>query len=414
MNDLQEFYNHLEVDNGLIFMLMLMSVFVAIFHTFILIGLYQIHLKPKWLFFVLNPVLIWICSFYDSRLAAFVAIGLFLSVFVLGIIGMIYSIIRSGYENSKEVSASRKNAGLAELPLWKKVLYSVSGLLFFGFVFTLGVPYFILIVFIILPFLSSIFNPTNKKRFYRIQRTLPTSNIRSVAMGLAEISGTVKMIEPVFSRIKSKECIGYLHTIEKVFTDKDGKDSYSLESSETVCKPFYVQDKSGRIKVMTDGLEFIDFEIDEQYQSSMKRYTQYLLKENMEVLLIGKASVKEHNEPVFEKEEIKNVFGIATVASVDNHNTMRPIIQSAGYFIYFWVILIALIFLTPVKLSGNKLVIGKTNLEVPFQTSKPVQSLDDFYDNVYNSYESEKEQTIDHQEAEGAEMVPSQEPSKSE
>lgn len=414
MNDFLEFYNTLEIDKGLLVMLMLMSVFVAIFHTVILTALYEIRLKPKWLFFVLNPLSIWLCSLYDSRLSALVAIGLFLSVFVLGIVGMIYSTIRSGYQSSKEESARRKKAGLAELPLWKKILYSISGLLFFGFVFTLGVPYFILIVFIILPFLTSIFKPTNKKRFYRIQRTLPTSNIRSVAMGLAEISGKVKTIEPMFSRIKSKECIGYLHTIENVSTDKDGKDSYSLESSETICKPFYVQDKSGQIKVITEGIEFIDFEIDEQYQSSNKRYTQYLLKDNMEVLLIGKASVKENNEPVFEKEEIKNVFGIATLESVENHNTMRPIIQSAGYFIYFWVILIALIFLTPVKLSGTKLVIGKTNLELPFQDSKPVKSLDDFYDNVYDSYESKPEEEIYSQPAEGAEPVPAPEPAPSE
>lgn len=410
MDDFLAFYNTLEVDKGLVVMLMLVSFFVAIFHTFILIGLYEINLKPKWLFFVLNPLSVGLCSLYDNKLAALLAIVLFLSVFVLGIIGMIYAMIRATYQSSKEESERRKKAGLAEIPLWKKIIYSLGALLFFGFTFTLGVPYFILIVFIILPFLSSIFKPSNKKRFYRIQRTLPTSNIRSVAMGLAEISGTVKMIEPLLSRIGTKECIGFLYTIETVSTDKDGKDSYSLEFSETICKPFYVQDKSGQIKVMTEGIELIDFEIDERYQSARKRYTQYLLKENMEVLLIGKASVKENNEPVFEKEEIKNVFGIATVESVDNHNTLRPILQSAGYFTYFWVILIALIFLTPVKLRNNQLEIGKINLDLPFQNSKPVKSLDDFYDNIYDSYESKPEEEIYSQPAEEAEMVPSTAP----
>lgn len=394
MNEFAQFYNTLEVDNGLLIMLMVMSVFVAIFHTVILMGLYEINLRPKWLFFVLNPLLIWLCSLYDSRLGALVAIFLFLSVFVLGIIGMIVSAIRSGVQSSKEEDAIRLRSGKPALPIWKKILLTLSGLIFFGLVFSLGVPYFIIIVFIILPFLTSL-KSNNKKRFYRFQRTLPTASIRSVAMGLAEISGKVKMIEPLTSRIGSKKCIGFLHTIERVTTDKDGDDSYSLESSETICRPFYLQDSSGEMKVMTEEIEFIDFEIDEQYQSSMKRYTQYLLTENMEVLLIGKAGLKENNEPVFQKEEIKDVFGISPVSSVESYNTMRPILQSAGYFVYFWVILIALIFLTPINLRDHTIEFGKINFDLPFQNSKPVKSVDDFYDNVYDSYENKVAEPVE-------------------
>lgn len=386
MSEFSEFYKTLEVDGGLLIMLMVMSVFVAIFHTVIIIGLYEINLKPKWLFFVLNPLLIYICSLYDSRLAALVAIALFLSVFVLGIIGMIVSVVRSGYQDSKEENERRLRSGKPALPLWKKILITLSGLLFFGLVLSLGVPYFIIIVFIILPFLSSL-KSNNQKRFYRFQRTLPTATIRSVAMGLAEISGKSKTIETMISRIGSKQCLGYLYTIENVSTDKDGDDSYSLESSETVCKPFYVQDSTGQMKVLSHDIEFIDFEIDERYESAKKRYTQYLLKENMDVLLIGKASIQENNEPVFEREEIKNVFGISPVESVENYNTMRPVLQSAGYFIYFWVIIIALILLTPVTLTNDSVTFGKINFDLPFNNSKPVKSVDNFYDNIYESYE---------------------------
>ena len=394
MSEFSEFYNTLDVDNGLLIMLMVMSVFVALFHTVITTGLYEINLKPKWLFFVLNPLLIYAGSLYDKRLAALIVIALFLSVFVLGIIGMIFSSVKSGYQSSKEEDARRKRSGKPVLPLWKKILFTLSGLLFFGLILSLGVPYFIIIVFIILPFLTSL-KSNNKKRFYKFQRTLPTATIRSVAMGLAEISGKSKTIEPIISKIGSKPCIGYLHTIENVSTDKDGDDSYSLESSETICNPFYVQDSTGQIKVITDDIELIDFEIDEQYQSSMKRYTQYLLKENMDVLLIGKAGITDNNEPVFEKEEIKDVFGISPTESVENYNTMRPLLQSAGYFVYFWVILIALILLTPVTLDNNSIKFGKINLDLPFQNSKPVKSVNDFYDNIYDSYE--ETENIEHQ-----------------
>ena len=394
MSEFSEFYKTLEVDSGLLIMLMVMSVFVAIFHTVIIMGLYEINLKPKWLFFVLNPLLIYLCSLYDSRLAALIAIALFLSVFVLGIIGMIVSAVRSGFQNSKEENERRLRSGKPALPLWKKILITLSGLLFFGVVLLLGVPYFIIIVFIILPFLSSL-KSNNKKRFYRFQRTLPTATIRSVAMGLAEISGKSKTIETMISRIGSKQCLGYLYTIENISTDKDGDNSYSLESSETVCKPFYVQDLTGQMKVLSNDIEFIDFEIDERYEASKKRYTQYLLKENMDVLLIGKASIQGNNEPVFEREEIKNVFGISPVESVENYNTMRPILQSAGYFIYFWVILIALILLTPFTLNNDSIQFGKINFDLPFKNSKPVKSVDDFYDNIYDTYEQRNTEPVE-------------------
>jgi len=404
MNDFSNFYNNLYVDNGLLIMIMVMSVFVAIFHTVILMGLYEVNLKPKWLFFVLNPSLIGLSSLYDIRLAVLIGIILFLSVFVIGILGAIFSAVKSGIQNSKEENARRLRSGKTPLPLWKKIVYALGGILFFGLILSMGVPYFILFFFIILPFLSSLkSNP--KKRFYQLQRTLPTSTIRSVAMGLSEISGKTIMKDPVFSRIGTKECIGYMHTIEDVRTDKDGDNSYTLESSETICKPFYVQDSSGKILVMPEEIEFIDFEIDEQYQSSMKRYTQYLLTANLDVLLIGKAGLKENNQPVFQKEEIKNVFGISPVASVENYNTMRPILQSAGYFVYFWVILIALIFLTPVSLGNNAIEFGKINFDLPFQKAKPVESVRNFYDNVYESYEPDAAESEPLKQADSAEVT---------
>ncbi|MFC0344293.1 hypothetical protein [Epilithonimonas hispanica] len=138
----------------------------------------------------------------------------------------------------------------------------------------------------------------------------------------------------------------------------------------------------------------------------MKRYTQYILKDNMEVLLIGKAGLGGNNEAVFQKVEIKDVFGISPVASVENYNTLRPILQSAGYFTYFWVILITLIFLTPISLKNNMIVFGKINVDLPFPNSKPVESVSDFYDNIYDSYEKSNDVENDYQkEADSAEVT---------
>lgn len=386
MNDLISFYNTLEVDWPMLGFLMLFSLGVAIFHTVIFIGLFKVNLKPKWLFFALNPLLIGLCSLVEIKMGVVAFLVITASVFICAIFGMVYAAIISSISAAREDNAQRVKSGKSPVPLWLKFIYGIGVLGIILFIFSLGVPYFILIIFVIIPFITFL-KPTNKKRFYKIQRTLPTANIRSVSMGLAEISGTVKQMTTTVSKLKSKPCIGFLYTVEDVKTDKDGKDSYHLEHSETYCKPFYVEDATGKMKVLGEEIEFIDFEIDEQYRSSGKRYTQYLLLENMQVLMIGKASVAENNEPVFEKEQVKNVFGIAPISSVDRHNKLRPVLQSAAYFAYFWVILIALIFLTPMKIKNNTVEIGKISLDLPFKNSKPVESVGDFYDNIYDSYE---------------------------
>ncbi len=388
MRDFLDFYNTLEVDWPIIGFFMLFSMGIAIFHTIIIGELWNINFKPKWLFFVLNPILIGLSANFDKKLGALVFIFLFVSVFILGILGLIIATLRDDFQNAKHENKSRIKVGKKPLPWWKKFFMTISGLTFFGFMLTLGPAYFIIIFFIVLPFVSSIFSKTNKKSFYNLQRTLPKSNIRSVAMGLAEISGTTKTIEVMFSRIKPKPCIGYFYTIESITTDSDGDDHYSMEYKEGKCNPFWISDATGQIKIMPEELEFIDFEIDEQYESASKRYTQYLLKENMEVLLIGKTYIDQNNAPIFQKENIKNVFGIAPIESVNNHNDMRPIWKSAGYFMYFWVILIALIFLTPIRLINNRIEIGKINTNLPFsKNSKPINSITDFYDAIYDSYE---------------------------
>lgn len=374
--------------------MMLMSMFAAIFHTVIIEGLWGIKLKPQWFFFVFNPTLIGLSAQYETKLGVLVFIIIFLSVFIFGILGIIIDSIRSGYKSVKREDLYRKKNGMKPMPMWKKIIGTLSTIVFFVFIISLGLPYFILIVFIILPFIISIFSKNNTKSFYKLQKTLPTSSIRSLAMGLAEIKGNTKTIEPMPSKINNKECIGYLYTIESISTDNEGKDSYSLIFSETICNAFFVEDKTGKIKIAPKEIEFIDFRIDEQYQSSMKRYTQYLLKDNMFVLLIGKANVGEKNEPVFQKEEIKNVFGIAPVSSVDSYNDSRPLIKSASYFMYFWSLLIALILLSKIKIKDNSFDIGNIKWELPFAKTKKINSVMDFYDQIYDSYETMEDDKI--------------------
>lgn len=366
--NLFNFFNELEIEWIMLIFLMFFSAGIAIFHNLILSGLYKINFRPAWLFFVLNPALIGLAALVDKRFGVIVFAILFISVFVLGIFGMVYEAIKTSVLDSKLKDQLLIKEGKPPIPLWKKILTAIWGITFVILFFTVGTPYIILFVFIVLPFLASL-KGGNKKSFYNLQRTLPTSKIRSVAMGLAEISGKVQMMKSMPSHIKNTPCIGYLYTIEDISRDKEGKESFHAVFSETVCEAFFIEDSSGKIKVKTDKIEFLDFEFNDQYRSSGKRYTEYLLLENAEVMMIGKAGNSENNVPVFELEEVKNVFGIAPVASVENWNNLRPLLKSASYYMYFFVLIIAVILISDVRLNSSGFRIGKFHLNLQSATT---------------------------------------------
>jgi hypothetical protein len=207
-----------------------------------------------------------------------------------------------------------------------------------------------MVFFMLIPVLSILY-PGNKGRFLNLQRTLPTSKIRSVTMGLAEIEGKLMMIEPVITPIKKKECIGYHYKIE----------------------------------VNPQNIKLPLVEKDEQYSNSGKRYTQYVLYPNDKMLLIGKAGLKENNQPVFEYESIKKVFAISPSNKVLKYNLYKPLLNSFILFTCFFGLMTALILITPVEIKDNRLIIGNPGLENPF---KDINSLDDFH----NSFENQEEQ----------------------
>ena len=234
LQEFGKFYSTIDADWGMVYMMMGMSVFVAFFHTVILTGLYELKLRPKWLFFAINPLLIYAAASVERKLGVAFAVVMFLSVFVLGILGMVYVAFRSSLEEQKARNKDRERRGQKARPLWFVVLLSISTVLLVALM-VIGGPYTIILFLFFIPFAKSV-KGSPEKSFYTLQRTLPTAPIRSVAMGLAEISGSIRLIEPKISRIKKKTCAGYYYTIENVTRDNDGDNSYSLEFSELECK----------------------------------------------------------------------------------------------------------------------------------------------------------------------------------
>lgn len=346
MSEIREF---LAFDISLEFVLffMLISMGLAIFHTVLFTGLYNLTLRPKWIFFALNPLLILVSYFIFPALATVMFGFLAASIFLLAIIGA----IRSAIIGDPEIRRYRK--GKPKKPLWKRLVAGV-GLLVFGLVFLSSGPYAFIIIFAI-AFISAIL-PSSKNRFKKYQATLPTSKIRSMAMGLVEVEGKITTDTPLLARIEKIECIGYKYVIESISKDKDGKLSYSEIFSETVCNPFVITDETGSVAVNPDNIELIWVDLDGQYSSGSKRYSQYLLKQNDHVFIIGKASVS-GNKPVIVHENIKDVFGIAPFSKVTEYNTNKPLLNSFAFFSCVLAIMVAFVLVSSITIKGEEVVV---------------------------------------------------------
>lgn len=343
-----DFFNEIELYH-VIFMA-LFSMGLAIFHTVILTALFGLRFKT-WLFFVLNPLLILISYFINNALSGLVFVVLCASVFLLAIIGMFFRIISGTIQDIKERNKLKKK----RTPWWQVLLGLTGGLILFSSFSFLGPVTFIVIVIIIV--VVSKILPGSENRFFRLQGILPTAPIRSIPMGLIEVTGKVRHIEPLAAPIKSKKCTGYRYTVEDISTDSDGDKSYSTIVDETKCNDFILADDTGEVRVEGKELDLLYLELDEQYSAGSRRYTQYLLKESDEILLIGKAE-NTVNGNVIAKEHLKKIFALAPVATVMKYNTNKPLLRSLATMAIVLACLIAFILLADVNISDNTVVIG--------------------------------------------------------
>ncbi|MEN5306617.1 hypothetical protein ABE425_03820 [Chryseobacterium cucumeris] len=187
------------------------------------------------------------------------------------------------------------------------------------------------IVFFPLLFFVFIFivlmKPTASKRFLRLQSSLPTSKIHSVAKGLAEIEGTLKMMNPLFSPVNNEACIGYYYTIEDIDRDSDGKESYRTIHRETKCNIFRVKDDTGIIEVEPEGIELVLLEETNVSSYGGKRYKETLLKDGQKMLLVGYADSK-NGVPFIRKDDYYKILGITSSSGITVWNKYQPLLRS--------------------------------------------------------------------------------------
>lgn len=185
--------------------------------------------------------------------------------------------------------------------------------------------FFPVLIFVFI-FLNAL-RPTASRRFLRLQASLPTSKIQSIAKGLVELEGTLIMKDPLISPVDHELCIGYYYTIEDIERDDDNRESYKTVHKETQCNIFSIKDDTGIIEVQPDGIEFILLGETNISSNGSKRYKETLLKNGQKMLLVGYADVK-NGVPFIRKDDRYKVLGITSTSGITVWNTYQPLLRS--------------------------------------------------------------------------------------
>lgn len=324
---------------------------MALFYTLFITALFKIEIKPPWLLFALFPILLLTIAFINRKYVIITLLGLFALLAAILLIGKAYILIKDIIKTYKK-RRRKKSKSVVIFEMLKNFIITAFAL----FVFFYDGKMFLLF-FIILFVYYGFFQKNSKDSFLKLQASLPTSTIRSLAMGLVEIKGTTQIIEPLISRLKKKECIGYKYTIESRSKSGNRKAHYTITHTEVICNPFTIYDETGEVIVNGTDIDFIWLPIHHRYQSNNKRYTQYLLLPNQEVLLIGKATSK-NNTIFIEKENINDIFTLALFNKITRWNINRPLIKSLTTFSIVFFILMALILMTNFVIKDNTIYLN--------------------------------------------------------
>ncbi|MCX5782210.1 MAG: GIDE domain-containing protein [Elusimicrobia bacterium] len=139
----------------------------------------------------------------------------------------------------------------------------------------------------------------------RLIENTPTSKIRSVAMGIAEIVGLARLKYPLKSPLTYTECAYYRYLIERENTDSKGRKYWVKEEEGSSSSYFYIEDTTGKILVDPLNAEIMlirDYQNIESHRFARKRYTEWTICSGDYVYVLG--TVKKFKN-MFEERKIK-------------------------------------------------------------------------------------------------------------
>jgi len=170
--------------------------------------------------------------------------------------------------------------------------------------------------------------------FYKTEQRLATSQIRSLAMGLVEVRGTVIADKTLLSPVNGTPCVGYVWIVEDGKKDDDGRWSWSRVSGEARCNDFRLQDATGEIRVMAEGIDLFGNKSPDDYElvGSSRRQGEILLVQDLDVMLIGDACERDGKPVIAQGKQRNAVFGLAQTQDVENTRVLAPLWRAGGFY----------------------------------------------------------------------------------
>jgi hypothetical protein len=127
----------------------------------------------------------------------------------------------------------------------------------------------------------------------RLMENMPTSRIRSVAMGFAELAGTAKAKGALAAPFSDIPCVYFRYLVEQEKTRRRGGRSWETIDRGESAEPFHLQDPTGTILVDPAGAEtvlarsFRKTDREGGWFSRRKRYTEWWIVAGQKVFVAG-------------------------------------------------------------------------------------------------------------------------------
>ncbi|MFA5859941.1 MAG: GIDE domain-containing protein [Elusimicrobiota bacterium] len=149
------------------------------------------------------------------------------------------------------------------------------------------------VVFFIAGFVAILYGYAQLRK-KRLIENIPSSKIRSVAMGLSEVNGIAKERGKLISPITGTECVYYKFRVEREDRDSKGRTHWKTVRSGESTNYFYVTDDTGELLVDPLGAEVVinqDYRIVDSIWQTLGRkrfrYTEWYIKPGETFFIIG-------------------------------------------------------------------------------------------------------------------------------
>lgn len=144
----------------------------------------------------------------------------------------------------------------------------------------------------------------NRLREERLIADTPTSRVRSVAMGVAELAGIAREKQPLVSPLTGAGCLYYHYTVEEERSSGKSKEWVTVDQGES-SQPFYLEDETGRIMVDPEGAETIlnvayrETKREGGWLGRRRRYTEWRIVPGQRIFVVG--TVRKIHDMVLER-----------------------------------------------------------------------------------------------------------------